>query len=179
MLSLSTHEPHFYIIREALVNKNFNARFEPGNEMKKMLEEEKRRKAQQLSHKQLKRFTVDFNIIDIYYVRDYLDDFYGGIKSSLKFGWDLENIIDDFIFLCFFGGNDFLPHLPALSIHQGGIDILMCLYKLMLPHFDNYITTKGQINLKQVEEFMIEFSRSEEGILQQIEQSQKEMVTLV
>jgi 5'-3' exoribonuclease 2 len=49
--------------------------------------------------------------------------------DALPFGLDLERIVDDFVFMCFLVGNDFLPHIPALKIVDGGIDCLIVLYK--------------------------------------------------
>lgn len=42
---------------------------------------------------------------------------------------DLERCVDDFVMMCFFVGNDFLPHLPSLSIHKGSIDQMILLYQ--------------------------------------------------
>ena len=37
--------------------------------------------------------------------------------------------INDFIFMCFMVGNDFLPHVPSLEIIEGGIDHMIDIYK--------------------------------------------------
>ena len=50
------------------------------------------------------------------------------VLHELPFGFDLERCLDDFVFLCFFVGNDFLPHLPSLNIRDGSIDQLLVLY---------------------------------------------------
>ena len=39
------------------------------------------------------------------------------IESTLAFDYNLERVIDDFILLTVFIGNDFLPNLPDLNIH--------------------------------------------------------------
>ena len=39
-----------------------------------------------------------------------------------------KNRIYDYIFLCFFLGNDFLPHFPSLNIRTGGVDKMLQAY---------------------------------------------------
>jgi 5'-3' exonuclease len=38
---------------------------------------------------------------------------------------DPIRLVNDFIFMCYFLGNDFLPHIPSLDIHRDGIESLI------------------------------------------------------
>jgi 5'-3' exoribonuclease 1 len=49
--------------------------------------------------------------------------------NSEKYSYDKKNAIDDFIFLCVMIGNDFLPHIPSLEILEGGIDVILNIYR--------------------------------------------------
>lgn len=68
--------------------------------------------------------------------------------------FDLERIIDDFVFFCFFIGNDFLPSLSALDISEGSLDHLINFYKKLLPHMTDYITDNGKIFWDRAEQFI-------------------------
>jgi 5'-3' exoribonuclease 2 len=77
---------------------------------------------------------------------------------------DLEKFVDDFMFLCFFVGNDFLPHIPGLRITEGGIDCLMILYKINFPK-TGYLTNNGNINLDTLNEFLLLVGAVEDELL--------------
>jgi 5'-3' exonuclease len=66
-------------------------------------------------------------------MREYLDLEFHDIEPVLPFDYSLERIIDDFILLAVFVGNDFLPHLPDLHIHENGLERLFEVYKKVLP----------------------------------------------
>jgi 5'-3' exoribonuclease 1 len=82
-----------------------------------------------------------------------------------------KNKVFDYIFLCFFLGNDFLPHFPAVNIRTGGVDKLLNAYKATIGDTDEYITDGKIINWNNVrkvvkfladleEEFIIKEHRS-------------------
>jgi 5'-3' exoribonuclease 2 len=83
----------------------------------------------------------------------------------LPFPYDLERIIDDFVFFCFFVGNDFLPHSPSLHIREGAIDAIMALYKHQLPALGDYLTNKGQIDFNRVDLILSDLAKVEEEMI--------------
>ena len=70
--------------------------------------------------------------------------------------------MDDFVFLCFLVGNDFLPHLPSLQIREGALDAIMVIYKNILPKLTGYLTDEGKINFENVDAIFRDISKLEE-----------------
>lgn len=68
--------------------------------------------------------------------------------DSIKHDFDETRVIDDFVLMCFIGGNDFLPHIPSIEIIQDGIDVLMSIYKDVAP-------ISGHLTIKKDDEMII------------------------
>ena len=67
-----------------------------------------------------------FQLLYVAILREYFDvEFSNAFKGKLPFDYDVERIIDDFVFMCYLVGNDFLPPLPTLDIRDGGLDDLI------------------------------------------------------
>ena len=50
------------------------------------------------------------------------------LKDKDKVNLKNKNFINDFIFLCYILGNDFLPHIPSIDIKKNGLDFLLDCY---------------------------------------------------
>jgi len=108
-----------------------------------------------------------FELLDISVVRQCLQYSFRSLQTlEMKHTYNFENVLDDFIFMCFWVGNDFLPHLPSLDIRDGGLDLLMELYCCCLPRLASYLTTKGQVNLVAAKQFLKIFASLEDEIME-------------
>ena len=69
----------------------------------------------------------------------------------------------DYILLCFFLGNDFLPHFPALNIRNNGINKLIDAYKTVF--IKTTMTKDRQIVWKNVRQFIDYLAANELGFI--------------
>ncbi|KAJ1564308.1 hypothetical protein HK405_015235, partial [Cladochytrium tenue] len=83
------------------------------------------------------------------------------VNGSLPFTFDLERVIDDFVLLSFFVGNDFLPHLPGLHINDGALARFFSIYKEALPSLGGYVNDAGRLHLGRVEALLKEIGKAE------------------
>ncbi|CAI7624593.1 unnamed protein product [Penicillium bialowiezense] len=128
MLGLLSHDPHFCLLREEVTF---------GRQVSK--------KPKELEHQ-------NFYLLHLSMVREYLELEFQELKQegALDFDFDMERVIDDFILMAFFVGNDFLPNLPNLHINEGALALMFKLYKEVLPKMGGYINEQGVINVQRL-----------------------------
>jgi 5'-3' exoribonuclease 1 len=160
MLGLATHEPHFTLLREVVD-------FSGGKGGSKF-------GGRQTVIRQTRE--VQYQLMNLCILREYiLLDLSIGTGLAL----DGERLCDDFIFLTFLVGNDFLPHLPTLDIGEHAFDVIFKAYKEMLTTLgEGYIVNSGEIgDMARLEKLFSIIGVQELDILQNREAEAKEFAT--
>jgi 5'-3' exonuclease len=76
-----------------------------------------------------------------------------------------KNKVYDYVFLCFFLGNDFLPHFPALNIRTGGVDKMMNAYRETIGKTNENLTDGKTIYWNNVRKVIQELANIEEDFI--------------
>ena len=136
MLGLLSHDPHFCLLREEVTFGR------------------KTKKATGLAH-------TNFFLLHLSLLREYIDLEFTSIAHEIPFKYDLERIIDDFILMGIFVGNDFLPHLPDFHINEGALERTWSTYKRILPAVGGYLNEFGTISLERLQVLLDELAKFE------------------
>jgi len=151
MLALVSHEPHFALLREKI---DFRANFKKGTSRADKFE---------------KSGPKEFQLLHISMLRDYIAVEFSDCAATLAFPYDVERIIDDFVLMAYFVGNDFLPHIPCLDISTGAFAWLVEIYRRLLSSWSSYMTNNGEIDLKKLEDFFKHLAVYEEKAFTELE----------
>jgi 5'-3' exoribonuclease 1 len=144
MLGLLSHDPHFCLLREEV-------KFGPAAKRKNLVGNPE---------------SINFYLLHLSLLREYLDLEFREVGSLLPFDYNLERVIDDFIVLAVFIGNDFLPHLPDLHIHENGLERLFDVYMKVLPSLGGYLNESGVIDTKRLQVILDEMIEWEKEVFE-------------
>jgi 5'-3' exonuclease len=87
------------------------------------------------------------------------------------------NIINDYIFICFFLGNDFLPHILGLDLRYNGLDIILDNYVQSYILINGFITNveNKQINTQFMKIFLSRLNNNEQTMVNTIFNKRKKL----
>jgi 5'-3' exoribonuclease 2 len=175
MLGLATHEPHFRVLREDVFFQDSQGRVcricgQKGHDAKECRGQAKEKDGK-FDEKDKAHPLKPFIWLHVSVLREYLEaELY---VPSQPFRFDLERAIDDWVFMCFFCGNDFLPHLPSLEIREDGIDTLIAIWRDNIPYMGGYLTKDGHVDLERAQFILDGLSKQEDAIFRRRKQTEE------
>ncbi|EXJ67856.1 protein Xni [Cladophialophora psammophila CBS 110553] len=166
MLGIATHEPHFRVLREDVELRDAKAKTcricgQQGHYAENCRGDAKI-KAGEFDEKGTTEELKPFVWLNVPILREYL-----GAEMFVPgqtFRFDLERALDDWVFMCFFVGNDFLPHLPSLDIKEDGIDKLIAIWRDNIPIMGGYLTCDGKVDLARAQIILQGLAKQEDAI---------------
>lgn len=166
MLGLATHEPYFRVLREDVFFQESKPRTchlcgQPGHKAEECRGQAKEKNGE-FDEKQKGSSLKPFIWLHVSVLREYLAAELFVPQQGFKF--DLERALDDWVFMCFFVGNDFLPHLPSLDIRENGIDTLIAIWRDNLPAMGGYLTQDGHVEFRKAQLIMQGLAKQEDSI---------------
>lgn len=168
MLGLATHEPHFRVLRENVFGQDSKPRTcrmcsQAGHEASECTGQAKTKDGghSEKDNAPLKPFIW----LHVSILREYLAAEL--FVPDQPFRFDLERALDDWVFMCFFVGNDFLPHLPSLEIRENGIDTLIGIWRDNIPLMRDYLTKDGHVSLERAQLILEGLAEQEDAIFRQ------------
>ncbi|CAL6099758.1 5'-3'_exoribonuclease 2 [Hexamita inflata] len=166
MLALASHEPNFYILREVVfMEKNQVVCKSCGSIIKK--ESFHFEKCPNAPADQVQFPIVNskaFQFLSVLLFREYL------MKEFNCPPEQFERVVDDFVFLCFLSGNDFLPHMHSMRINDNAILRIVDAYKRFYLK-GVFITNSGLVDVVNFVPFLKYFAQYEKSILVNMERS--------
>ena len=166
MLGIATHEPNFRVLREDVFTRDAKAKTcrlcgQKGHYADNCRGIAKQKQGdfdEKGSEPELKPFVW----LNVPILREYLGAEL--LVPGQPFRFDLERALDDWVFMCFFVGNDFLPHLPSLDIHEDGIDKLIAIWRDNIPVMGGYLTCDGTVDLARAQCILQGLAKQEDAI---------------
>ncbi|PBP17918.1 5'-_3' exoribonculease Dhp1 [Diplocarpon rosae] len=174
MLGLGTHEPHFRVLREDVFAQDKGPRLcrlcgQAGHDARECSGQAKVKNGE-FDEKASAPALKPFIWLHVSVLREYLAaELY---VPDQPFRFDLERAIDDWVFMCFFVGNDFLPHLPSLEIRENGIDTLIAIWRDNIPHMGGYLTKDGHVDLARAQFILDGLAKQEDAIFRRRKQTE-------
>ena len=130
MLGLATHEPNFCLLREEVIFEEGRKAAALAKHRRSSTEADGSNGGSNLSASlDAYMHNANFELLHMSLLRDYLAYEFETSDVVPSSPFDIESTIDDFVFMTFFVGNDFLPHMPALDIGDEAFDLLFYTYK--------------------------------------------------
>ena len=175
MLGIATHEPHFRVLREDVSMQDAKAKTcrlcgQPGHYAENCRGTAKE-KSGEFDEKASTPDLKPFVFLHVPILREYLGaEMY---VPGQTFHFDLERALDDWVFMCFFVGNDFLPHLPSLDIHEDGIDKLIAIWRDNVPIMGGYLTCDGDVDLARAQVILQGLAKQEDAIFRKRRQTEE------